>query len=348
MTDSSYEKACREPAEFHNHVVFTLDRQDIITCVSPNCSDILGFLKEEMIGRPLSAFLVPDEKCPAGGMGNPIKPGKEHPFIFQVVGKDGGFHQAMVVSRSVFEEQETAGSFGIIGEVNSGKPAEKMLRQANTRIHLLNSIVRHDINNQLTVLNGYLSLMDQEEDPNNSSEIVRILLGATDRIHKMVTFTSEYKDLGTYLPVWANLYGVFQSVRFTFDTAGVQIIPEPACEEFELFCDPLLTKVFQQLVDNSLRHGKKVSRISLRWELVEGGATMVYEDNGCGIPDSLKSTLFNRQNGKKTGYGLFLVHELLAISGFTISETGTPGKGVRFEIRVPAGLFRIVKSKPLE
>jgi len=37
---------------------------------------------------------------------------------------------------------------------------------------------------------------------------------------------------------------------------------------------------------------------------------------------------------------LFVIHEILAITGITIRETGEPGKGARFEILVPAGAYR--------
>ena len=60
----------------------------------------------------------------------------------------------------------------------------------------------------------------------------------------------------------------------------------------------------------------------------------------------LKPTLFQRVSGKKIGFGMFFVREILSIYGFTITETGTPGKGVQFEIIVPAGSFRIVKQIP--
>ena len=161
----------------------------------------------------------------------------------------------------------------------------------------------------------------------------------------MVTFTSGYKDIGIHLPQWTNLYEVFQSAWSATEVPGVQIIPDPACEELDLFCDPMLMKVFHQLIDNSLRHGKTVSRISLQWRSEGGNATILYEDNGCGIDASFKPVLFQRVNGKTTGYGMFLVNEILATSGFTITETGTAGKGVRFEIVIPMGSFRIVKPK---
>ncbi|MDD1681346.1 MAG: sensor histidine kinase, partial [Methanoregula sp.] len=45
--------------------------------------------------------------------------------------------------------------------------------------------------------------------------------------------------------------------------------------------------------------------------------------------------------GKGTGWGLFLAREILAVTGMTITETGEPGKGVRFEIILPPGSFRM-------
>jgi len=37
---------------------------------------------------------------------------------------------------------------------------------------------------------------------------------------------------------------------------------------------------------------------------------------------------------------LFLSQEILSITGITITETGEPGKGARFEITVPKGAYR--------
>jgi signal transduction histidine kinase len=61
------------------------------------------------------------------------------------------------------------------------------------------------------------------------------------------------------------------------------------------------------------------------------------EDDGSGIPASDKERIFQRGFGKHTGLGLFLVREILGITGITIRETGEPGKGAQFEITVPAG-----------
>ena len=65
------------------------------------------------------------------------------------------------------------------------------------------------------------------------------------------------------------------------------------------------------------------------------------ENNGVSIPATDKEKIFERGYGKGTGWGLFLAREILAVTGMTITETGEPGKGVRFEIALPPGSFRM-------
>ena len=59
-----------------------------------------------------------------------------------------------------------------------------------------------------------------------------------------------------------------------------------------------------------------------------------------GVPADKKEMIFHRCYGKNTGFGLFLIREILAITGMTIQETGELGKGARFEITVPNGKWR--------
>jgi PAS domain S-box-containing protein len=345
MTNPPCENPDCIPAESSNPVVFTLDNQGKITSVSPGCADMLGFSPDKMMGQPLSAFVLPGEKDRVSEMHGRENPEKTPYSCFHVVGKDGSTHPALAISRSVFDGRDETGMFGLIGEISTDKQAEKIIRQTNLMMNRLNSIVRHDINNQLTVLNGYLTLMEPDDSTLRSSDIIRILLGATEKIQRMITFTKEYKDIGTQSPKWTSLYEMFQSVRSTFSVRSIPIQAEPACRDLELFCDPMFAKVFLNLIDNSLRHGKTVTEISLRWRREDGDVIIVYEDNGIGISDALRPTLFHPGKGNKTGNGLFLVHEILVIPGFTIAETGTPGTGARFEIRVPAGSFRVKEKK---
>jgi len=102
----------------------------------------------------------------------------------------------------------------------------------------------------------------------------------------------------------------------------------------------MLPKVFFNLLDNTVKHGGQVTRIRVSQEQRQNAVVIIWEDDGTGIPAGQKERIFERGVGKNTGLGLFLIREILAITGITIRETGEPGKGARFEVLVPAGAYR--------
>jgi signal transduction histidine kinase len=111
--------------------------------------------------------------------------------------------------------------------------------------------------------------------------------------------------------------------------------------QVQVYADALIGKVIYNLMENSLRHGEHVTRIDLSFHETEDGAVLVYEDNGVGISEEDKKHLFRKGFGKHSGLGLFLSQEILSITNLTMRETGEPGKGVRFEILIPKGAYRV-------
>ena len=231
---------------------------------------------------------------------------------------------------------------GILRDITECKRADAALRDANRKLNLMSSITRHDINNQLTIFSGYLSLLESGTPALKTEEIVTILNRANLRIQRILKFTKEYQDVGVKAPLWQNLEETILSAQSTAEAAHIRLLLDPACSGVEILADPMLVRVFYNLIDNSLRHGEKVTEIRFRCAQKKEGMVIVYEDNGVGIGEKIRPVLFERGKGKNTGYGMFLIREILAITGFTITETGEPPVGARFEIAVPGGLFRVV------
>jgi signal transduction histidine kinase len=94
-----------------------------------------------------------------------------------------------------------------------------------------------------------------------------------------------------------------------------------------------------------LRHGQKVSMITVSAHEVPAGLDIFWEDDGVGIPADEKGKIFSKDYGKHTGLGLFLASEILSVTGITLKETGEPGRGARFEILVPTGSYRFIGGK---
>jgi signal transduction histidine kinase len=101
--------------------------------------------------------------------------------------------------------------------------------------------------------------------------------------------------------------------------------------------DSLLKQLFYNFLDNSLKHGEKVTEIRLYYTKEGDGLKLSYEDNGVGIPEADKPKLFHEgfSTGKSTGLGLFLIKKMVEVYGWTITEEGKPGKGAKISITIP-------------
>ncbi len=214
------------------------------------------------------------------------------------------------------------------------------LQKINDKLNLLSGVTRHDISNQLLALSGYLELSRRSiGDMKKSGE----LIGKEERITRTIThqiqFTGDYEMMGNREPEWQDVATLVRRVAASLPVQNVTI--RIHCNTLEVLADPLLFKVFYNLIDNTLRYGgQDLTSITVSSREAPEGLCLVVEDDGAGIGDTDRKRLFDRGYGKNTGLGLFLSKEILAITGITIRETGTPGTGARFEMVIPRGAFR--------
>ena len=263
---------------------------------------------------------------------------KDYPV--DLLKKDGTIMHTLVTTVARKDENGNVIGFqGTIRDITELKRAEEALIFAGKKLNLLNSITRHDINNQLTALNVFIQIsQDMAIDP-----AMRELLDKEAKIsaviERQIAFTRDYQELGVNAPGWQNVDATVRKAAGALPMRNVQI--DVDCTDLEVFADPLFEKVFYNLIDNALRYGgDRMTTIHVTSHDTEAGRVIVLEDDGEGIPADDKKHLFERGFGKNTGLGLFLSREILSITRLSISETGGPGKGARFEISVPWGTFR--------
>jgi PAS domain S-box-containing protein len=223
-------------------------------------------------------------------------------------------------------------------DISENKRTMNALKTANEKLILLSSITRHDIKNQLMVLSGYLELLDGMQTSAESDQNLRKAQTASSHISAMIQFTKVYEDIGVNAPTWQSVRGLVDrcSGAITGQIRLVNDVPEG----IEIFVDPLIVKVFHNLVDNAVKHGGKVSTVRFHVDGRGGAKSIICEDDGVGIPAGNKGYLFTKGFGKDHGLGLFLSREILAITGITISEVGEPGHGAKFKLTIPNGSLR--------
>jgi len=215
--------------------------------------------------------------------------------------------------------------------------AHESLAMLNRKLALVGSVTRHDVLNQLTAITGYTELLGMMIQDEKLLSYLGKSRSAIDKIRRQFQFAKDYQNIGVGAPRWQMVARVVSRMNDDFDLADVNVLVTTGATT--LYADPLFEKVIYNLFDNALRHGGKVTRIAVSFHEDPEGGVLTVEDDGVGIPAGEKEKIFERGYGKNTGWGLFLVREILAITGMTIAETGTPGKGARFEIRIPPGTY---------
>jgi signal transduction histidine kinase len=238
------------------------------------------------------------------------------------------------------ESGNVKGVFAAARDITERKRAEESLHLANKKLTLLTSITRHDINNQLTVLMGFLTILKKKQpDPALNEYFVKVS-AAAQRISSMIKFTKEYDNIGVNAPVWQDCHKLVDTAAKEAPLGKIMVKNDfPAGAE--VFADPLIVKVFYNLMDNAVRYGGKITTIRFSVEAAGDDHLIVCEDDGDGVVAGEKEKIFERGFGKNTGLGLALSREILSITGITIKETGEPGKGARFEMTVPKGAYRL-------
>jgi PAS domain S-box-containing protein len=253
-----------------------------------------------------------------------------------------GAHIRVKASPLYDRDGRIVGAIETIRDITRRKYAENALRLANEKLNLLSSVTRHDVLNQLTAVRGYVELAFDSAVDQMQKKYLETAYSVTFRMQDLLNFTRDYQNMGVKSPQWHNAHDTFIRAASGLNLVSVSVAIN--LKGLEIYADPLLEKVAYNLFDNALRHGEQISEIRVSYHAIADGIVLTFEDNGVGVSAKEKDLIFRQGYGKNTGYGLFLIHEILAITGMTICETGEPGKGARFEIRIPMGVYRITDA----
>ena len=253
--------------------------------------------------------------------------------IWKIVGEMTRYHDRMLVQNHELKEVNL--------KLDSSR---KAFIAANKKLNLLSGITRHDIRNQLTALLTYIELTRMSVQNPEMKTIIDKEEIVANHILRQIEFTRTYEDIGVKAPQWQNVAQLMALISPVTGPAGIDLALSTG--NLEVYADPLLEKVFENLVDNSIRHGEHVRQIIVTYEKRNTGLVLIYSDDGVGVADADKQKIFEKGFGKNTGLGLFISREILSITGLLIRECGTYGSGVCFEIEVPEGCYRF-DGKPV-
>jgi PAS domain S-box-containing protein len=335
----------REIFENTGSATAIIEEDDTISYLNPEFERMLGYVRDEIEGKKKwTEFVAPGDPVIAGireyrerqcldHAGNPSR------YEFRFIRFDGQVRNGYLTITCI---PDTGKIVMALFDITDKVVAEEAVQRANTKINFFNSVTRHDILNQLTVLKGHLELSQETVPDPGLGRTIAKELAAAEAIQSLILFTRDYQDIGIEPPEWQDLRGTIRKACAGIRLKDMDIVVD--IENVEIFADRLLGTVFINLIQNTLRHGEKTKSIRFSCEESFEELHVICEDDGIGVPPEAKEKIFNRQFFTQSGLDMYLVREILSITGISIKENGTFGKGARFEIHAPKERYRFTIS----
>jgi PAS domain S-box-containing protein len=349
-------------------VVFIDAMDDSATNIytSPQTFDLLGYTVEDWVADPdLWWTLVhPDdvERITVAQERHALL--KDHVFDeeYRMIRRDGRVIWVRDIASTVFDQDGIAlFAQGLLMDVSARKEAEKVLetsmerdREAAEQLRALdrsrNALLRtlsHDLREPVTAFIGGTTALEQHGDdlsPSERSEILGAMRERALRMNEVISHLLDLDKLGQEMAQASqhrvDLCALVNQIR---SERGIDMVNvEVRCVDVQVWADPdAVRAILGHLLDNTARHAPD-SAARLTVAIADGGAEIIVEDDGPGIPAGMHESIFEpfRQGeteaaGLGMGVGLAYAQRHAELQGGRIRSEAAPGGGARFVVFLP-------------
>jgi PAS domain S-box-containing protein len=299
---------------------------------------LLGTVPDQVVGMSCFEIIHGGVRCQAENCPRRRMLESKKREVTDVQKPDGTGWLQITVDPVLNPDNEVISAVHIVRDITDRVRSEKALEQAKKKLNLLNYVTLNDIQNLIFTLAAYHHLVKGKVTDTSAGSLIDRQEDILQKISHSLRFLQTYQDLGLKPPQWQDVNHIFLLAISHLDF--LKIRHTVLLDGLEIFADPKLELVFQILADNTLNHGIRATEVIIRYEKRPESITLIFEDNGVGIPGDMKKIIFTPDFQERKVAGLFLAREILEVAGISIQETGTPDKGARFEMTVPQGAFR--------
>jgi signal transduction histidine kinase len=228
--------------------------------------------------------------------------------------------------------------------VRDSKSRSRMERDRSDLV----ATVAHELRSPLTGVKGFTSTLLSKWELLNDSQrqlMLQTVDADADRLTRLIEDLLDVARIDTgRLTVRPRQFDLADALRRQLEPLRAQSDrgdgPILAGDEHVLvWGDPdRLAQVAANLIENATRHGagKTVTTVTSR---ADGGAELLVDDAGGGIPEYLRPRIFHRfwrqGAGAGSGLGLYIVHGIVAAHGGEVSIGTSPMGGARMRVVLP-------------
>ena len=334
--------------------IIAVDAQGILRYLNRAAESLYGYSESETVGRCAKEILAtltsPQE---ADEIISREMTRQAWSSEMKVKRRDGSVISVIVNRAPIFDDNgEFIGVTSVATDISEQKWLEtelavsvdnllsnvKKVQELNEKLRVVGSLTRHDVRNKLSIVTGNAFLLRKKLG--SSLDIVnnlKLIEQACKDTAEILEFARIYEQLGAEELNYVDVERTLHEAMMLFSTSlKIEVINE--CQGLAVLADSFLRQMFYNLIDNSAKHGEKVTKIRIYYEKIEQGQLkIIYEDDGVGIPLMNKQRLFQEgfSTSGSSGYGLFLIKKMIEVYGWTINETGKPNRGAQFIITIP-------------
>ncbi|MBN2018175.1 MAG: PAS domain S-box protein [Candidatus Cloacimonetes bacterium] len=254
---------------------------------------------------------------------------------YRIVRKDGKIAWVHDYIQTIFDYTRNKNILqGAIYDVTERKKAEEELSLSREQLKMANSILRHDVTNDLSVIQSAVEIFQDEKDDQMLDEIEKRVNMSMDTIRKQ---RSREKAIETHAQLDEyEIEHVLHDVAQDYKNIKISISGHGRA-----YADQSIYSVFKNIISNAIQHGK-TSSIDIGVSYKGNFCEIRIADNGIGIPDDLKEKVFYEgySFGKDghTGIGLHIVKQTIKdYAGEVFVEDNKP-KGTVFIVRLRKGI----------
>lgn len=318
--------------------IVSLDEKHHVLDLNPTFVKLFGYTLEELKGRDLDDFVLPeDEKEIGKELTEKVLKGE----IVRSEGlrkrKDGSLIPVSILGAPIFIEGKQVGIYTIYRDITARKEAEQ-------EREFYDSLLRHDVANRNTIIQGSLELLSEEDLTEEQKSIVKNALKAAHSSSELIEMIRNLRHIGgeqSLVPI--NLHEVLSKVVSILEqqakNKGIEIVYSPI--EGVVKADSLIENAFSNIIQNAIIHSNCNKIIISGKEEERGGKTFYkisIEDDGKGIPDDIRKNIFSlgvkSKGSPGSGLGLYLVKKIIESYGGNIVIRKSE-KGTIFDVYVP-------------
>ncbi|MBS1963701.1 MAG: HAMP domain-containing protein [Bdellovibrionales bacterium] len=335
--------------------VISLDQDGRITTFNRAVSQLLEISPDRAIGRPYAEALVGEVSAlnsvfeKAMSSSAPLR----SPEVMQVNLKIGGTTKSVAAIATSLP----TGAVVVIDDMTSLVKGQREMawREVARRI-------AHEIKNPLTPIKLSAQRMQRKlgDLTGKEGQLVRecteTIIQHTDELKQMVNEFSDFARMPEVTLVADSLDDMIRETLSLYEQAHADVRfvyrPDSELPRFEFDRDQL-KRVFINLFDNAVaalreKKGEKRIEITTNYHASLKIAVLDFRDNGAGMPEDVKSRVFEPYFSTKsdgTGLGLAIAKRIVADHHGFIRVQSSAGEGTQFTIELPTELPTMAKPK---